>query len=95
MRSEDPDNWPDDLEEFLGALDRPDPETEELHFRTCGQCGQRTTPRRSASACLEEARRYGWRRVALSDRPGAARMDLCGTCADESGLGPPVARFGW
>ena len=43
----------------------------------------------------EEARRYGWRRVAASDRPGASRMDLCGHCAAEAGLGPPLARWGY
>lgn len=70
-------------------------DTEDVHFRTCGRCGSRTQPRWSESACLEEARRYGWRRVAASDRPGARRMDLCGVCAAEAGLGPPLARFGW
>ncbi len=67
----------------------------EVYFRTCGRCGARTAPRWSESACLEEARRYGWRRVAASDRPGARRMDLCGPCADDEGLGPPLARWGW
>jgi hypothetical protein len=70
-------------------------DADDVHFRTCGKCGVRTQPRWSESACLEEARRYGWRRVAASDRPGARRMDLCGVCADEAGLGPPLARFGW
>ena len=68
---------------------------EEAFFRTCGRCGARTAPRWSESASLEEARRYGWRRVAASDRPGARRMDLCGACADADGIGPPLARFGW
>ncbi|HEV3132446.1 MAG TPA: hypothetical protein VGY51_10830 [Acidimicrobiales bacterium] len=68
---------------------------DEAFFRTCGKCGTRTTPRWSESACLEEARRYGWRRVAASDRPGASRMDLCGHCAAEAGLGPPLARWGY
>ncbi len=63
----------------------------ETFFRTCGRCGARTTPQWSESACLEEARRYGWRRVAASDRPGARRMDLCGSCAAEAGYGPPLA----
>ena len=67
---------------------------DEVYFRTCGRCGARTSPRWSESACLEEARRYGWRRVAASDRPGARRMDLCGTCAREAGLGPPLANWG-
>ena len=67
----------------------------EVYFRTCGRCGARTPPRWSESASLEEARRYGWRRVAASDRPGARRMDICGACADEAGLGPPLARWGW
>jgi hypothetical protein len=66
-----------------------------IYYRTCGKCGSRTQPRWSESACLEEARRYGWRRVAASDRPGASRMDLCGACADDAGIGPPMARFGW
>ncbi len=66
----------------------------EAFFRTCGRCGQRTSPRWSESACLEEARRYGWRRIAASDRPGARRMDLCGACADEAGFGPPLAHWG-
>ncbi len=75
-----------------------DPDFEDLYeegafFRTCGQCGTRTSPRWSESQCLEEARRYGWRRVAASDRPGARRMDLCGRCAHEAGLGPPLARW--
>ena len=47
-------------------LDYPEPDEEELFFRTCGRCGSRTSPRWSESACLEEARRYGWRRVAAS-----------------------------
>ena len=47
---------------------------DDVHYRTCGRCGARTQPRWSESACLEEARRYGWRRVAASDRPGARRM---------------------
>jgi len=68
---------------------------DDVHYRTCGRCGARTQPRWSESACLEEARRYGWRRVAASDRPGARRMDLCGRCADDAGIGPPMARFGW
>ncbi len=67
----------------------------DIFFRTCGNCGARTSPRWSESSCLEEARRYGWRRVAASDRPGARRMDLCGSCATEAGLGPPLARWGW
>ena len=79
---------PDEL-----ALD--DLRDEDVYFRTCGKCGARTAPRWSESACLEEARRYGWRRVAASDRPGARRMDLCGACADDAGIGPPMARFGW
>jgi hypothetical protein len=75
----------DDLYEF---------DDDEVFFRTCGKCGARTTPRWSESACLEEARRYGWRRVAASDRPGAHRLDLCGVCAVEAGFGPPLARWG-
>jgi hypothetical protein len=67
---------------------------DDAHFRTCGRCGTRTTPRWSESASLEEARRYGWRRVAASDRPGARRMDLCGRCAAEAGFGPPMAHWG-
>jgi hypothetical protein len=67
---------------------------EDVFFRTCGKCGARTSPRWSESACLEEARRYGWRRVAASDRPGARRLDLCGVCAVEAGFGPPMARWG-
>jgi hypothetical protein len=67
----------------------------EVYFRTCGRCGARTPPRWSESASLEEARRYGWRRVAASGRPGARRMDICGTCADDAGLGPPLAQRGW
>src|SRR5450631_2813113 len=70
-------------------------DADDVYYRTCGKCGARTQPRWSESACLEEARRYGWRRVAASDRPGARRMDLCGVCADDAGLGPPLARFGW
>lgn len=65
---------------------------EDLYIRTCGRCGARTHPHWSESASLEEARRLGWRRVAASDRPGARRMDLCGTCAIEAGYGPPLAR---
>jgi hypothetical protein len=68
---------------------------DDVFYRTCGKCGNRTSPRWSESACLEEARRYGWRRVAASDRPGARRMDLCGACADDAGLGPPMARWGY
>ena len=67
---------------------------DDAFFRTCGRCGARTSPRWSESACLEEARRYGWRRVAASDRPGARRMDLCGACAADAGFGPPLARWG-
>jgi hypothetical protein len=67
---------------------------DEMFFRTCGACGARTSPRWSESACLEEARAYGWRRVAASDRPGARRMDLCGSCAADAGYGPPIARWG-
>src|SRR6202042_3270874 len=36
-------------------LDFEDLFTEEAHFRTCGKCGTRTSPRWSESACLEEA----------------------------------------
>jgi hypothetical protein len=67
---------------------------DEAFFRTCGKCGARTSPRWSESACLEEARRYGWRRVAASDRPGARRLDLCGACAADAGFGPPMAQCG-
>jgi hypothetical protein len=77
----------------LSADDQYD--DEDAFFRTCGKCGTRTSPRWSESACLEEARRYGWRRVAASDRPGAHRMDLCGVCAEQAGFGPPLARWGW
>src|SRR5450755_3258339 len=75
-------------------LDINDRYDDEVFFRTCGKCGARTAPRWSESACLEEARRYGWRRVAASDRPGARRLDLCGVCAEEAGFGPPLARWG-
>ena len=68
---------------------------DDVYFRTCGKCGTRTSPHWSESRCLEEARRYGWRRVAASDRPGARRMDLCGACASDAGLGPPLASWGW
>jgi len=44
-------------------------DADDVYYRTCGKCGARTQPRWSESACLEEARRYGWRRVAASDRP--------------------------
>ncbi len=74
--------WPDECADEGG------------HFRICGRCGARTTPRRSESSCLEEARRYGWRRVAATDRPGARRIDLCGLCAAEAGYGPPLAQWG-
>ncbi len=84
---------PDDLTSDELAFD--DLYDDEAFFRTCGRCGARTTPRWSESASLEEARRYGWRRVAASDRPGARRMDLCGRCADEAGFGPPMARWGY
>ena len=83
---------PDDP--ILDDLSFDDLYDDEAFFRTCGKCGARTTPRWSESACLEEARRYGWRRVAASDRPGARRMDLCGQCAHEAGLGGPLARWG-
>ena len=79
-------------------LDEPDFEDlyeDELYFRICGKCGARTAPSWSESACLQQARNYGWRRVAASDRPGARRMDLCGLCADEAGFGPPLARWGY
>ena len=59
---------PDDP--ILDDLSFDDLYDDEAFFRTCGKCGARTTPRWSESACLEEARRYGWRRVAASDRPG-------------------------
>ena len=42
-------------------LDFDDRYDDEVFFRTCGKCGARTAPRWSESACLEEARRYGWR----------------------------------
>lgn len=67
----------------------------EVFFRTCSKCGTRTSPRWSESQCLEEARRYGWRRVPASDRPGAARIDLCGSCVRDAGLEHPQARWGW
>jgi hypothetical protein len=82
-------DFDDEFEDTLIDFD------EDLYFRTCGRCGARTSPRWSESACLEEARRYGWRRVAASDRPGARRMDLCGSCAREAGLGPPLAHWGF
>jgi hypothetical protein len=62
-------------------------------IRTCGHCGTRTEPRWSESSSLEEARRWGWRRVAVSDRPGAQRLDLCGRCAVEAGYGAPMAKW--
>jgi hypothetical protein len=65
------------------------------YVRTCGRCGARTPPRRSEPASLEEARRLGWRRVAADDRPGARRLDLCGRCAADAGLGGPLARWGY
>jgi len=68
---------------------------EQAYVRTCGSCGARTVPRWSESASLEEARRYGWRRVAASERPGARRLDLCGLCAQEAGFGPPLARWSY
>lgn len=68
---------------------------EEVFIRTCGRCGRQTAPRWSESSSLEEARRAGWRRVAASDRPGAHRLDLCGTCAHDAGYGPPLARWGY
>jgi len=83
------DHEPDDFS-FESLYDDDD-----VHYRTCGKCGARTSPHWSEAACLEEARRYGWRRVAASDRPGARRMDLCGACADNSGMERPQARFGW
>ena len=64
-----------------------------VHYRICGRCGARTSPHLTESSCLEEARRYGWRRVAASERPGARRLDLCGHCAAEAGYGPPLARW--
>jgi hypothetical protein len=76
-------------------LDLDDLYGDDVYFRTCGKCGTRTSPHWSESRCLEEARRYGWRRVAASDRPGARRMDLCGSCAADAGLGPPLAHRGW
>lgn len=82
----------DELDPLLTEEDE-DAYGERTFFRTCGRCGARTSPRWSESACLEEARRYGWRRVAASDRPGARRLDLCGTCAAEAGYGPPLARW--
>ncbi len=60
-------------------------------IRTCGRCGAQTSPQWSESASLEEARRYGWRRVAASDRPGSRRMDLCGCCAADAGYRAPLA----
>lgn len=91
-------SWDDNVDELQALLDRlgdEDRYDEGTFYRTCGRCGTRTPPRWSEGACLEEARRYGWRRVAASDRPGARRMDLCGSCAAETGVGPPIARFGW
>lgn len=87
----------DDLDSFDDFDGSPfeDRYDDEAFVRTCGRCGARTTPRWSESACLEEARRWGWRRVAASDRPGARRMDICGSCAGEAGLGPPLAHRGW
>jgi hypothetical protein len=67
---------------------------DDVFIRTCGRCGNRTSPQWSESASLEEARRYGWRRVAASDRPGSRRMDLCGRCAADAGYGAPLARWG-
>src|SRR3984957_16874547 len=84
---------PDDLDADDLIFD--DLYNDEAFFRTCGKCGARTTPRWSESASLEEARRYGWRRVAASDRPGARPVDLCGRCAGEAGVGAPRARRGY
>jgi hypothetical protein len=84
----------DDYEPDDSIFDDPYAD-DDVFFRTCGKCGVRTSPRWSESSCLEEARRYGWRRVASSDRPGAYRMDLCGSCAAEAGYGPPMARWGY
>jgi hypothetical protein len=89
MREFDDEDDDFSLEDFEARYE------DEVYFRTCGRCGARTAPRWSESACLEEARRYGWRRVAESDRPGARRIDLCGTCATEAGMGPPLARRRW
>jgi hypothetical protein len=69
-------------------------EDDDVFIRTCGRCGTRTSPQWSESASLEEARRYGWRRVAASDRPGSRRLDLCGRCAADAGYGAPLARWG-
>ena len=82
------------MDDDIDALTFEERYDDEAFFRTCGQCGVRTSPCWSESACLEEARRYGWRRVAASDRPGARRMDLCGNCAADAGFGPPMARWG-
>ena len=68
---------------------------EEVFIRTCGRCGRQTAPRWSESSSLEEARRHGWRRIADSDRPGARRLDVCGQCAGDAGLGGPIAHRGW
>ena len=68
---------------------------EDVYIRTCGRCGRQTAPRWSESSALEEARRHGWRRIADSERPGARRLDLCGGCAREAGLGGPIAHRGW
>jgi hypothetical protein len=85
----DPDEF--DIDDLYDDTDLYGADT---YFRTCGRCGARTSPRWSESACLVEARRYGWRRVAASERPGAHRLDLCGACALDAGYGPPLARWG-
>jgi hypothetical protein len=94
----DPDNHNyDDQDDISALMDQfsDDDLYDDAFYRTCGRCGTRTPPRWSESACLEEARRYGWRRVAASDRPGSSMMDLCGSCAADAGVGPPLAQFGW
>src|SRR5580658_1211830 len=65
----------------------------EVYFRTCGKCGARTSPRWSESACLEEARRYGWRRVAASDRRRPADGPLRSVCGG-SGVRPSAGSLG-
>jgi hypothetical protein len=90
MREADPfDVDPFDTDPF------DDVAPDDVYIRTCGRCGRQTSPRWSESSSLEEARRHGWRRIADSDRPGARRLDLCGQCADEAGLGGPIAHRGW
>ena len=67
----------------------------ESYFRTCGRCGARTTPRWSESACLEEARRYGWRRVPNPTAPAPVAWTCAGPAPTRPVTGRPWPAWGY